>query len=88
MDTKAPIFEKTYQDYLARVNRLDLEFVAGKTGCQWTGKSLIVPLFGTPHSVSKSGILDPSEKEPTHAVKVVLCQYLLQHPESRPTDGT
>jgi len=88
MDTKASIFEKTYQDYLVRVNRLDLELAAKKTGCQWTGKSLNVPLFGIPYSISKTGIFGPSEKEPTHAVKVVLCQYLLQHPEGVPTDKT
>ncbi len=88
MDGKAPVFEKTYQDYLARVNRLGLKDIAQKTGSEWTGKSVLVPLFGTPYRISKGGILNPSGKEPEHSVKVVLCQYLLQHPAGRPEDST
>lgn len=88
MDGTSPIFEKTYQNYLALVNRLDLKEVSQKTGTQWTGKSLIIPLFGKPYRISKSGILDPSGNTPAHSINVVLCQYLLRHPAHQPDEDT
>ena len=86
MEDKAPIFEKIYQDYLVRINNLDLEGLSLKIGAEWTGQSVILPLFGEPYSVSGTGVLDPSGNEPDHAIKVVLCQYLLQHPSTHPED--
>jgi len=88
MDGTSSIFEKTYQDYLAQVNRLDLKEVSQKTGTRWTGKSLIIPLYEKPFRISKSGIIDPSGNTPAHSIRVVLCQYLLQHPARRPDDDT
>jgi hypothetical protein len=87
MDGKAPIFEKTYQDYLAQVNKLDLQDVAQKTAAQWDGKSVTVQLFGIPYCISGDGIIDPSGNEPVYSIKVVLCQYLLLHPSNHSEDG-
>jgi hypothetical protein len=87
MDGKAPIFEKTYQDYLARVKKLDLQDVAQKTAAQWDGKRVTVPLFGIPYRISGDGITDPSGNEPVYSIKVVLCQYLLLHPPNHSEDG-
>jgi hypothetical protein len=88
MNGKAPIFEKTYKDYLVRINQLDLKAVSQKTGCELTGESVLIPLFGKSYRISQSGILDPSGTEPDHSIKVVLCQYLLQHPAHPPLDDT
>jgi hypothetical protein len=87
MDKKAPIFEKTYRDYLAQVNKLDLQTAAKKTAAQWDGKRVTLPLFGTPYRISGDGIMDPSGKEPAHSIKVVLCQYLLLHPLNHSNDN-
>ncbi len=86
MDTKSPVFEKTYQDYLAKINGQDLETIARKTDTEWTGDSVIVPLFGRPYRVSGKGILDPSGKKPQYSTNVVLCQYLLLHPSNHSED--
>ena len=86
MDSKAPVFKKTYQDYLARVNKLDLQTVAQKTAALWDGKIVTLTLFGTPYRISGDGIMDPSGKEPAHSIKVVLCQYLLLHPSNHSND--
>ncbi len=86
MDPKSPIFEKTYQDYLARISTLDLQTAAKKTGSEWTGESVIVPLFGTPYNVSGKGILNPSGGKPQYSINVVLCQYLLLHPSNHSED--
>ena len=88
MDNKAPIFEKNYQEYLAQVNKLDLQAVAQKTATQWDGKNVTVPLFGIPYRISGEGIMDPSGNEPAYAIKVVLCQYLLLHPLNHSDDDT
>ncbi len=88
MDALAPIFEKTYQDYLAKINKLDLQAISNKAGLEWTGQSAIVPLFGIPYRISGNSILDPSGKEPIHSIKVVLCQYLLQLPETPPKNDS
>jgi hypothetical protein len=88
MDTTAPVFEKIYQDYLDKINKLDLQSVAQKIGAKWTEEGVIVPLFGKPYRICKKGILDPSGEEPGHSIKVVLCQYLLLHPASHREDST
>ena len=87
MNKKAPVFEKTYQDYLAQVNKLDLQAVAQNTGSQCEGKGITVPLFGTPYRISGDGITDPSGREPVYSIKVVLCQYLLQHTSNHSNDN-
>jgi len=88
MDGKAPVFEKTYQEYLAQVNKLDLKAVAQKTGTQWDGKNVIIPLFEIPYRISADGITDSSGKEAGYSIKVVLCQYLLLHPSNHSEDDT
>lgn len=84
MEGKAPIFDKIHQDYLVRINNLDLEALSEKIGTEWTGQSVILPLFGVPYSISGAEVLDPSGNEPDHSIKVVLCQYLLRHPSRHP----
>lgn len=88
MDGKAPVFEKNYKDYLVQVNELDLKAVAKKTNTEWTGQSVVVPLFGIPYEISSSGIRDSSGTEPIYSIKIVLCQYLLQYPSKHPQDDT
>jgi len=88
MNGKAPIFEKIYRDYLVRINRLELKDVSQKTGCKWTGESVFVSLFGKSYCISQNGILHSSGTEPDHSIKVVLCQYLLQHPARPPLEDT
>ncbi|OQX65428.1 MAG: hypothetical protein DRH37_08605 [Deltaproteobacteria bacterium] len=88
MHSESPIFSKISHDYLDRIRQLDLAAVSEKAGVEQTGGALIVPLFGRPYRVSATGILDPRGKAPAHAVKVVLCQYLLHYPAKPPRDGT
>ena len=83
-EQKAPIFDQIYQDYLKRLGQIDLQTIANKMGTEIEGDSILIPLFGQPYSVSPKGILDLSQKEPIHSVKVVLCQYLLHMPASQP----
>jgi len=85
------ILQKTgfsFRHYLDKISKLDLQNIAQKIGAKWTEKSATIPLFGKPHRISKRGIFDPYGEEPSHSIKVVLCQYLLLHPASHPEDDT
>jgi hypothetical protein len=86
--TNAPIFKKTYSDYLELLSKLDLQVVAKYIGCEWTGDDIVIPFFGIYYRISQSGIFDEYGKEPGHHVKVVLCQYVLRHPKCFPSDNT
>lgn len=88
MGSDVSIFEGIYRDYLRQVSRLDLRSVAQEVGAEYRDANVILPLFGKPHRISEIRILGPAGEEPSHAVKVVLCKYLLLHPKSEPDDDT
>ncbi len=85
MTQLAPVFEKTYRDYLEQVGRIDLKKRAPRLGIEVTGNGVArIPFFGTLYRVSAGGVADPSGKKPTHAVCVALCRYLLLCPDEAP----
>jgi hypothetical protein len=84
LEQKAPIFEQIYQDYLKQLSQIDLQTIANRSGVQIEGDSILVPLFDQLYKISLRGIVDPSGEEPSHSVKVVLCQYLLHTPAVEP----
>ncbi len=84
MDKQAPIFEKVYRDYLKQIGELDLEALARRMGCEFSEGSVVVPFFSRLYRVAPEGIKDPRGAEPLHAVKVVLCKYLLMFPDPEP----
>ena len=75
--SKAPVFDRIYEDYLAQVFNIDLRSRAEKLGVQIVEDEVLIPLFGRPYTVSPKGIADPSGGRPSHSISVVLCQYLL-----------
>jgi hypothetical protein len=84
MSLRAPIFEETYQDYLARVARIDLKACSGPLGIQVEGGHAVIPFFNQLYRVSPNEVLDPFGQQPMHAVSVVLCKYLLLCPPGEP----
>lgn len=84
MTNKESIFEKTYEDYLAQVNGIDFNSVKQKLGVEVENDKIIIPLFGRPHKVSGAGISDPSGKQPTLNICVILCKYVLLCPDIAP----
>ena len=78
--------KKIYRDYLTRISKLDLRNKAETLGVQGTAENVIIPLFGDTYNVSQRGIVNSSGSEPVHAIKIVLCQYLLLEPASRSND--
>jgi hypothetical protein len=83
----SPIFEKTYQDYLAQIGGLDLNALEDKLGMQVSEGKAIIPFFGQPYAVSRDGIYGPGGKKPHLSTSVILCKYLLMCPEYEPGEA-
>ena len=77
-------FEETYQNYLAQLAGIDFPSKAEMLGIGQKDGEALIPLLGTIYQVSPKGVFDPLGKEPTHAVRVVLCRYLLLSPVTNP----
>ena len=86
MTTKETVFERTYEDYLAQVSGIDFNSVKQKLGVEVERNEVMIPLFGKPHKVSENGITDPSGKQPTLDICVILCKYLLLCPDVFPKE--
>jgi hypothetical protein len=86
MPNKSSVFEKTYKDYLTQIVTLDLKSIAHKLKIELEGDEVIIPLFGKPHRVSQKGINDPSGKQPSLDVSVIIFKYLLMCPDTSPTE--
>ncbi|MBA4395648.1 MAG: hypothetical protein C0407_19015, partial [Desulfobacca sp.] len=84
MTAKSPIFDETYKNYLAQLAGVDFFSRAKILGITIQEGEALIPLLGKPYRVSSEGVFDPSGQEPDHAVRVVLCRYLLLCPETEP----
>ncbi len=80
MTSKAPVFEKIYQDYLARVAGLDLTGKRDLLGIEVKDQTINIPFFNTTFTVTPLDISDHKGRRPPHSVCVILCQYLLLSP--------
>jgi hypothetical protein len=86
--TTDTVFEKTYRNYLAQLNPIDLEAVGRKLGAQIKHPEIIFPVLGDPYHVSADGIKDPTGKQPSLDICVILCRYILLCPDVEPKDST
>lgn len=84
---KAPIFEKVYRDYLDQVCGLNLAGKGELLGIRMEKDGICVSLFRREYRVTPAGITGPDEKQPLHAISVLLCRYLILCPEKDPTNG-
>jgi hypothetical protein len=87
MSNQAPIFEETVRDYLAQVAQLDLAGIAETLAIMVEKEEAFIPFFGKTYRVSASGVFDASGLEPIHAIRIVLCRYLLLAPPALPREG-
>ena len=82
---QSPVFEETYQKYLAELRIVDIFARADLLGIERTGGALAIPLYGREYHVSSAGVTDPEGRNVPPAVRVVLCKYLLTCPAELPT---
>jgi hypothetical protein len=87
MEKTASVHEATYRNYLAQFGGRYLAGLAHLLGVRVQGKEVFIPLFGRQHRVSSDGISDPSGKTPGFDVRVILCKYLLQCPDTAPEEN-
>lgn len=85
MTSKAPVFERIYQDYLARVADMDLSEKQDLLGINVEAQTVTIPFFNESFTVTPRDIMDRKGARPPHSVCVILCQYLLLSPD-RPED--
>ncbi|PLX52460.1 MAG: hypothetical protein C0611_08025 [Desulfobacteraceae bacterium] len=81
MVTKSSVFIETYQNYLDQIGKIDLDSRAEKLGGRIEKDEMVLSFFGRPYRISSRGITDPSGKEPSMGISVVLCKYLLLCPD-------
>jgi len=84
MTNKESVFKKTYENYLAQVDRIDFNSVKKKLGVEVENNEMIIPLFGKPYKVFGAGISDPGGKQPMLDICVILCKYILLCPQIPP----
>jgi hypothetical protein len=86
METTASVHEATYRNYLAQFGGRYLAGLEHLLGVRVQGKEVFIPLYGRYYRVSWDGISDSTGKTPGFDVRVILCKYLLQCPDSAPED--
>lgn len=87
MSVKNEVFDKTYADYLAKLEELDLPAVAERLGLDVSGDEPLVRLLGDDYRVTKGGIFDSAGGKVGLAVGVVIFKYLLMCPATIPEEG-
>ena len=78
---KRSVFNETYQNYLNRIEKIDLHKRSEQLGGRIEKDEMVVPFFGKSYRISSRGIADPFGKQPLMGICVVLCKYLLLCPE-------
>ncbi len=80
----SPIFEDTYKKYLKMLEHIDFPLIAQLLGCEVSHTSLNIPFYDRLFTVNPDGIKDLSGDTVTHAVRIVLCKYVLMCPQTLP----
>ncbi len=87
MTTRAAVFDTIVADYLNRVANLSYpERVSTALGITCDTDGYRIPLYNRTFTVSTRTILDQAQHPPSHAICVILCQYLLLCPDAASTD--
>ena len=87
MTEKSAVFETTYQKYLDQLAAIDLLSRADRLGADVATDALVIPLYGSPYTISRDGVRDANGFQANFAISVVLCCYILQCPETVPPAG-
>ncbi len=84
MSQEATVFEETYNDYLSRIDGIDLAATAAALGAALDDGRALIPLLNRTYRVSKEGITREDGKRPQMGTCVVLSKYLLLCPPIEP----
>ena len=81
MASEKRVFDKTYEDYLDQLKKIELPLRAVRLGAEISGEEIIIPFYGKPYGISGHGVRDPKGGKANFAVSVVLCKYVLCCPD-------
>ena len=84
MSQEVSVFEETYNDYLSRIDGIDLAVTAAVLGAAMDDGLAFIPLLNRTYRVSKEGITREDGKRPKMGTCVVLSKYLLMCPSVEP----
>ncbi len=80
--------QRTYAECLARLDRLRPDDALQSLGVRIDGDALRLRFFDAHYRIASGVILDANGDPPTDGVGIVLCQYLLHHPDGGTPDGS
>lgn len=80
---KAPIFQKTYDDYMQQIGHLDLQALQPILGYRMDGSQAVIPLFDQVFIIGSDAILGADGRRADIAVAVLLSKYLLMSPSGQ-----
>ena len=86
MKAKTSVFEKTYEDYISRLSKVEFGLVGQRLGGETKEGVIAIPVFGELHRVSANGITDPSGRQPSLDTCVILSKYVLLCPGAEPRE--
>ena len=86
MNQKNEVFEKTYNEYLGKIEKLNLPELANKLKLEESGGELLVSLLGTEYRVSVAGIIGPDGQRAGFEESIVIFKYLLMCPKDVPIE--
>ncbi len=78
------VYEKTYQYYLSQFNDINLMAIEQNLGVRLDKPDIIVPLFGSPYTVSSKGVTGAPGEKPALYICIILFKYLLMCPDVLP----
>ena len=81
-----PDFETTYKALRERLTGIDSFAKITPLGVKGQDTGLVIPFFGIPHRICRSGVTDMAGREINPALGVVLCQYVLQCRQDMPAN--
>ena len=87
MTEKATVFKETYQDYLGRIQGVDLAGVAVPLGGEMTDQGLCIPFFGRPVTLGNDGVTLARGERAPFDLCIVLFKYILMCPKTAPASG-
>ena len=80
MMKSSSIFEKNYQEYCARIAKIDFSAIIHTLGIEHDGSRMYIPFFNNRYIVSHNGIEDESGHRPDYVTSVILAKYILLCP--------
>ena len=84
INCKSAVFDKTYQDYLQQLGKLDLSQRAQKLGLTISRTELLISLFNSEYRVSSKGVISPLKKQAGFEESIIIFKYILTCPEVVP----